>query len=118
MQGVNIYQEVAITSQSRGRIVVMLYEGAIKFLKLAINEIKLGNSETKGNYINKAVDIIAELNAVLDMETGGEVAVNLRKLYIFMNTHLSQANAEQSSEMIDDVIRILEELNRGWKEIA
>jgi len=118
MNGLNTYQEVAITTQSRGRLVVMLYDGAIKFLKLAIKELDAGNMDTKGLYINKALDILNELNTVLDMEAGGEVAVNLRKLYLFMTGHLSKANVQKDPQKIDEVIKLLEELNRGWKEIT
>jgi flagellar protein FliS len=118
MKGLETYQEVAITTQSRGRLVVMLYDGAIKFLKLAINELSVGDMNEKGVYINKALDIINELNTVLDMEAGGEVAVNLRKLYMFMSRHLSAANIKKDPQMINEVIKLLEELNRGWKAIT
>jgi flagellar protein FliS len=118
MKGLDTYQEVSITTQSRGRLVVMLYDGAIKFLKLAINEINAGNMAEKGVYITKALDIINELNTVLDMEIGGEVAVNLRKLYMFMIRHLNTANIKKDPKMIDDVIKLLEELNQGWKAIS
>ena len=118
MNGLDTYKEVAITTQSRGRLVVMLYDGAIKFLKLAINELNNGNMSEKGRYITKAMAIIDELNIVLDMETGGEVAVNLRKLYMFMNRHLTSANIKKDPEMIQEVIRLLDELNQGWKAIS
>jgi len=118
MNGIQAYQDTAVTTQSKGRLIVMLYEGAVKFLKLAIKEVEAKNYEAKGNYINKAQDIITELNAVLDMEAGGEIAGNLRKLYFFMNERLSQANTKTDPEMIREVISLLEELNQGWKAIA
>lgn len=118
MNGLDTYKEVAITTQSRGRLIVMLYDGAIRFLKLAIKELDAGNMDIKGLYIDKAVDIINELNNVLDMEAGGEVAVNLRKLYVFMTRHLSTANIKKDPQKIDEVIKLLEELNQGWKEIT
>ena len=118
MKGLETYQEVAITTQSRGRLVVMLYDGAIKFLKLAINELNAGNMEEKWAYIKKAMDIIDELNTVLDMEAGGEVATNLRNLYLFMTRHLNTANIKQDPQMINEVIKLLEELNQGWKAIS
>ena len=118
MKGIQAYQDHTVTTQSKGRLVVMLYDGAIKFLKLAINEIETKNPEAKGKYINKAKDIINELNAVLDMDSGGEIAPNLRKLYLFMNSRLSQANMKQDPKMIREVIALLEELNEGWKAIV
>lgn len=118
MKELETYQEVAIMTQSRGRLIVMLYEGAIKFLKLAINKLNADDMTEKGVYINKAMDIINELNLVLDMEAGGEVAVNLRKLYMFMARHLNDANIKKDPQMIDEVIKLLEELNQGWKAIS
>ncbi len=52
MKGVETYQETTITTQTKGKLVVMLYEGAIKFLKLAIKEIEAKNPEAKGKYIS------------------------------------------------------------------
>ena len=118
MKGLETYQEVAITTQSRERLVVMLYDGAIKFLKLAINELNAENMDQKWTYIKKALDILDELNAVLDMESGGEIAQNLRKLYMFMVRHLNSANIKKDPKMIKEVIDLLEELNQGWKAIV
>ncbi len=118
MKGIEAYQEAAVTTQSKGKLVVMLYEGAIKFLKQAIREIEANNPDEKGKYISKALDILFELNAVLDMEAGGEVATNLRNLYLFMGRHLTEANAKQDIGKIEEVIKLLEELNKGWKAIT
>jgi flagellar protein FliS len=118
MKGIAAYQDSAVTTQSKGRLIVLLYEGAIKFMKLAIKELQANNHEAKGQYINKARDIINELNAVLDMNTGGEIAANLRKLYCFMNNRLSEANVKRDPKMIQEVIELMEELNQSWKAIA
>ena len=118
MNGIGAYQDNAVTTQSRGRLIVLLYEGAIKFLKLAINALQESNDQEKGKYIIKAQDIINELNAVLDMEAGGEIASNLRKLYLFMNQRLTEANIKRDPQMIREVINLMEELNQSWKAIS
>jgi len=118
MNGITAYQEAAISTQGKGRLIILLYDGAIKFLKLAIKEIEAGNPEAKGQYINRAQDIINELNTVLDTNAGGEIAANLRKLYCFMNSRLSEANAKRDPQMIRDVITLMEELNQSWKAIT
>jgi flagellar protein FliS len=118
MKGVEIYQDAAVTTQSSGRIVVMLYDGAIKFLKLAIKEIESNNPEAKGVYITKALDILYELNTVLDIKAGGEIAQNLRSMYLFMIRHLSNASLKQDVNMVKEVIGLLEELNEGWRAIT
>lgn len=118
MNAFEVYQDTAVTTQSPQRIVIMLYDGAVKFLKLAIDAMEDRNYEAKAQYISRAMDIINELNAVLDMEAGGEIAENLRKLYIFMLSHLNHASIKMDTQMINDVIGLLEELNKGWQEIA
>jgi flagellar protein FliS len=118
MNGVSTYQQTAISTQSRGRLIVMLYDGAIKFMKLAIKALEEGDFAAKGLYLNRAQDILNELNAVLDMEGGGEIAQNLRRLYGFMNRRLGEANAKRDPQMIQEVIALMEELNQSWKTIT
>ena len=118
MNGVEAYQDAAVTTQSKGRLIILLYDGAIKFMRLAIKELEANNYEAKGQYINRAQDIINELNAVLDTEAGGEIAANLRKLYCFMSNRLSQANTKRDPQMIREVITLMEELNRSWRAVA
>ena len=118
MNGIAAYQENSVTTQSKGRLIVLLYEGAIKFMKLAIIELEAGNYEAKGQYINKAREIVNELNAVLDIQAGGEMATNLRKLYLFVLQKLSDANIKRDPQMIREVITVMEELNQGWKAIS
>jgi flagellar protein FliS len=118
MKGIAAYQDSAVTTQSKGRLIVLLYDGAVKFMKLAVKELQANNHEAKGKYINKARDIISELNAVLDMNAGGEIASNLRRLYCYMDNRLSEANIKRDPAMIQEVIELMEQLNNSWKAIA
>lgn len=118
MKEMSAYRQATVTTQSKGRLIVLLYEGAVKFMKLAVKELQAGNYQAKGQYISRAQDIINELNAILDMDAGGEIAANLRKLYCFMNNRLSEANAQRDPRMIREVISMMEELNQGWKTIV
>lgn len=118
MNGLEAYKEASVTTQNKGRLIVMLYDGAIKFLKQATRDIEANDFAAKGRNIQKAQDIILELNTVLDLEAGGEVARNLRSLYNFMSKHLSQANIKSDRQMVLEVISILEELNQGWRVIT
>ena len=118
MNGIATYQDSTVNTQSKGRLIVMLYDGAIRFMKMAIVEMEKKNYEAKGRYINRALDIVNELNVVLDMDAGGEIAGNLRQLYNFMTNRLSEANVKCDPQMVRDVIKLMEELNRGWRAIA
>lgn len=117
MNGFSAYQETAVLTQSKGRLVIMLYEGAIRFLRQALDDLERRDYAAKGIHIRKALDIIFELNTVLDMEQGGQIAQNLRALYNFMQKHLSEANTKRDPRMIRDVIGLLDELNKGWRAI-
>ncbi|MFW6132396.1 MAG: flagellar export chaperone FliS [Planctomycetota bacterium] len=118
MNPIAAYQENAVTTQSRGRLIVMLYDGAIKFLRQALDALEAGDDARKGTCIVKAQRIINELNNCLDIEAGGEVATNLRRLYDFMSRHLVQANTRKDPQAVRDVIGLLEDLNEGWKAVA
>jgi len=118
MKAVQAYHNAAVTTQSKGRLIVLLYDGAIRFMKLAIKELEARNYEAKGRYIGRAQDIINELNAVLDIDAGGEIAVNLRNLYCFMNRRLAEANTRRDPQMIREVITLMEELNQSWRAIT
>jgi len=118
MNGFDVYKQTTVTTQNKGRLIVMLYDGAIKFLRQAIRDLEVNDYEAKGRNIGKAQDIIIELNTVLDMDAGGEVAQNLRGLYNFMNRHLSQANVKRDPQMLREVISLLEELNQSWRAIT
>lgn len=114
----SVYQETSVATESKGKLVVLLYEGAIKFMKLAIKEIENDNAEAKHIYLTKTYNIVNELNAVLDMEAGGEIAENLRSLYLYMMKKINEANIKQDVEICREVISLLEELNEGWKAIT
>ncbi|HUS92502.1 MAG TPA: flagellar export chaperone FliS [Phycisphaerae bacterium] len=118
MSGISEYQQNAIATQSRGRLIVLLYDGAIKFCRQAIAELEKGDWAAKGKFINRVIDIVNELDGCLDSEAGGEIATNLRSLYAFIRRHLAEANAKRDPQRISEVIKILEELNEGWKAIT
>ena len=118
MSRIKAYQENAVATQSRGRLIVLLYDGAIKFLRQALAETDKQDWAARGRFLNKAAAIIDELDLCLDLDAGSEIATNLRGLYGFVRRHLTQAGARRDSEPIREVIRILEELNEGWKAIT
>lgn len=118
MDGIAAYQENSITTQSGAGLVVMLYDGAIRFLREVINGMDRADHEHKAKFLNKAAEIIDELDGCLDMETGGEIAQNLRALYGFMRRHLTAANIKNDPQLVRNVIALLEDLNEGWKAVT
>lgn len=110
------YKKTSIESASREKILLLMYEGAIRFVKLAINAIEKNNIADKGTYIGRAYDVIMELNNTLDHEVGGELAQNLESLYIFMTDNLTKANINNDKKSLEDVLKILLTLHEGWKQ--
>ncbi len=112
------YKQVQIKTANKGKLVVMLYQGCIKFLRLAKKTIEEDDIESSNNYIIRSQDIISELMNTLDMERGGEIANNLYQLYDFMNRKLIEANVNKDIEKIEVVEDMMLELLDSWKQIV
>lgn len=103
-------------STSREQILLMLYEGAIKFTKGAIEHLKKDEKLECSQCCQRAFDIIQELQATLDFEKGGELAVNLNKLYDFMLMNLAVAGVGMDDVKLNGVLKVLENLHEGWSK--
>ena len=116
-KAVSAYMETTAVTTSQGEVLVMLYDGAIKFLTRARTKIEERNYAEKGIMLSKAIDIINELDSSLNMQKGGELADNLHKLYFYCNTRILNANMKLDNNYIDEVIRILTGLRDAYKQI-
>ena len=120
----NAYQKTNINTASQGRLVVLLYEGAVKHLNAALGmfetdgTIKPKNIEAFANHIQKAQAIIAELQVSLDMDKGGDIARNLMSLYLFFNEELVSANINHDKNKLEFVLKMMKELADSWRQIA
>lgn len=110
------YKTNSVQTASREKILLMLYDGAIKFTKLAINACEKKEIADRGMNIGRAYDIIMELNNTLDHEVGGELSRKLEQLYNFMTDQLTKANITGDPEPLRSVVKILETLNDGWRQ--
>ncbi len=111
------YFQTQVATTSQGDLLLLLYEGAIKFLKQA--KVKIGERDyaEKGILISRAMDVIAELDSSLNVQKGGDLAQNLHHLYFFCNTRLLKANMNLDTDIIDEVIRVLEGLQEAFQQI-
>jgi flagellar protein FliS len=114
--GQNQYRKTQVATVDRGRLIVLLYEGAISFLTKSRACLSDGDIPTASSLINRAQDIIDELNASLNLEHGGDIALNLRRLYLFMGDQLVRAKIKSDPEPLEEVIRMLASLNEAWRE--
>lgn len=108
------YQQAQVDTASPERLLLMLYEGAIRFLnagKKAILERKFDVAHTN---IVKAQDILVEFMATLNMKDGGEIAQNLFDLYEYLNNRLSQANVSKNAAIVEEVLGFVRQLHEAW----
>ena len=110
------YKTTQISTATPGQLVVMLYEGAIKFCKLAKMGIEQKNVQTANNNLIKVQNIVQELKLGLDMKAGGEIAKTLDSLYEYMLRRLVEANIKKDAIIISEVQSSLEELKEAWVE--
>ncbi|KAF0815037.1 Flagellar protein FliS [Andreprevotia sp. IGB-42] len=111
--------ENAVETASPGRLVVMLYDGAIKATQLGKIHMQNGDIPNKGAAISKAIAIVDEgLRLALDKEKGGELADNLDALYMYMLGQLFEANLNNKPELLDEVAGLLLQLREAWESIT
>ncbi|MBT5551343.1 MAG: flagellar export chaperone FliS [Nitrospina sp.] len=113
----NQYRKNEISTSSQGRLIIMMYEGAIKFSTMALQSIEKGDIASQGKYINKTHDIINELSLALDLKKGGEVAQRLESLYQYMLSQLTLANIKSDRKALETVIKILSPLAEAWEQL-
>ena len=110
------YKQTAIQSASKEKILLMLYEGAIRFTKKAIESCETKNIAERGVNIGRAYDIILELNNTLDHKAGGELAKQLEQLYMFITDEFTKANISGDPAHLHSALKIMETLYDGWNQ--
>lgn len=113
---INQYQQNQIATASPEQLLIMLYDGAIRFSRQAKEAIETNDMATKGKYIGKTMAIISEFTRSLDHDIGGHIAADLDALYAYMIRELSTANLQNDKEKIDIVINLLTDLRQTWVE--
>ena len=111
------YQSVQVTTTDRGRLLLMMYEGAIKFLKQAKSGLETNDIAKFCRFLSKGQAIIAELMNTLDFEKGGSIARDLDRLYDFMLFYLTEANLHRDPKRITKVIGLIDTIYGAYKEI-
>ncbi|TAK79504.1 MAG: flagellar export chaperone FliS [Aquabacterium sp.] len=111
--------ETAVSGADPHGLVTMLFDGLVDAMSIAKTALREGQIEAKGKAIGRAVRIIEEgLKAGLNMEAGGQLAVNLRDLYGYVELQLTRANLRNDPAVIDECIRLIEPLRDAWKAIG
>ena len=113
----DVYRNNQVTTAPQKKLIVMLYDGAIRNLKLA--EIAMENKDIEkiNTHLIKAQDIIMELMTTLNFEAGGDIAKNLYQLYDYMYFRLVRANIDKNIDYVKEVKKYMEELRDAWEQI-
>ena len=116
-QAAQQYKTTQVQTANPADLVVMMYDGAIRFIRQGISAIESANLEEAHRSLVRAQDIVAELDRALDPQAG-EIATNLAQLYDYMHRRLVEANVRKDVAPLQEVIGLLTELRDAWAQIA
>jgi flagellar protein FliS len=108
------YKSTSIQSASREKLLLLMYEGAIKYTKRAIKAAEDKKIAERCENIGRAYDVVMELNNTLDHKIGGPIASQLEQLYMFITEQYTKANLSGATEPLKTSLKILETLYDGW----
>ena len=111
------YRQQAILTAPPGRLVVMLYDGCLRFLFQSAHAMREGDRQTSLQRMRRAEAIIDELTVTLDHDRGGVIASRLHGIYTFSRRQLLDAWRDGDADKIDEVSGLLSELRDAWAEI-
>ena len=115
------YSEVTIKTANKGKLIVLLYQGAVRYMKKAQLQISEKDMEGKGNSLIRAQDIVLELLYALDqglIDEGNELAHNLQRLYLYCYRRLVHANTSLDTAAIEEVVELMNNLLEAWEQVA
>ncbi len=111
------YRKNAVNGASPVQLVVMLYDGALRFMEAGKAAMLRGDLPTQNHNLQKAQRIVLELMATLNMDQGGDISKNLMALYTFVLEQLVEANVQDSPEPIDHAMKTMSGLRESWAEL-
>jgi flagellar protein FliS len=114
-RGVKAYTEAQVsTTTNQKQLIVMAYDGILRFLNTAKTHIANRDIEAKYDMLLKARAIVEELAGTLNMEEGGEIAKNLWNLYVYFMQKIGEANLTNECSHIDDILPAVKSLREAW----
>jgi flagellar protein FliS len=114
--GYSTYKRVDVETASQGKLIVMLFNGAIQRAEEAKRQLEKGRLQNVHNNLIRAQDIIAELRGALNM-SAGEIARNLDRIYEYFQHLLIMANIRKDTAPIDECVRMMSTVRDTWQEV-
>jgi flagellar protein FliS len=111
------YTQAQVTSVDQKQLLLLVFDGGLKFLGLAREALAAGDLVGFGTNLSRAQAIISELLSTLDHTAGGAIAADLTRLYEFMLLHLTDANAKRSVRHVDEVRRVFAIIAGAYREV-
>jgi flagellar secretion chaperone FliS len=108
------YQNTSIQTADQRTLILMLYDGLLRFLQKSIVKMEAREIEAAHNYLVRSREIVAELLATLRPEKAGAIGANLKRLYVYAFHRIVEANLRKDPEMVREVIKIVSTLREGW----
>lgn len=112
------YQNAQVTGSNQKQLIVMLYDGMDRFLNRAVRSIREGDIETAHSYLHRTGQILLELLSTLREDKGGEIAGNLKRIYIYCYEQVVIANLKKDTQMIREIQQVLNGLGEAWRQIG
>ncbi|OFW46068.1 MAG: flagellar export chaperone FliS [Acidobacteria bacterium RIFCSPLOWO2_12_FULL_67_14b] len=112
------YRQTEAQSRTPLELVVMLYDGALRFLAVARDAVERKDIHARRDAISRVLAIISELQSTLDMDRGGTLAADLDGLYGYITRRVMDAALHNDTVPLDDARRLIETLRDGWQTIA
>ncbi|NLL49332.1 MAG: flagellar export chaperone FliS [Firmicutes bacterium] len=117
MQAYQVYRQTQVSTASQGELLMMLFDGAIRFARQSKDFMATGEFEQANAKLIRAQDILNELILSLDLDVG-EIATNLQQLYVYIHDLLVQANIKKDPKVVDHAIDMLVELRDTWEQVV
>ena len=111
------YYQANVQTSDQLSLIIMLYDGALRFMKKAIVKIEANEIEEAHHYLMRSKNIVSELLSTLRVEESGEVGNNLKNLYVYVFKQIVYANLTKKIAPIQESVQIMENLSNGWKQV-
>jgi len=118
LRAASSYRQVGVQSGTPLELVVMLYDGALRFVAAAQAALERRDIAARAAAVSRALAILSELQSTLDLERGGELAERLDQLYTYLTGRLVDASFHQDANALEEVARLLRPLRDAWQTIA
>ena len=114
--GINRYKSVQVKTSTPGDLLILLFDGCFRFMNEAVAALRAGERGRAGEKIQRAHAILSELVSTLRPEIWPELCENLEAVYLFAMGHMVQANLNQSPEMLEEVISVLQPIREAFRQ--